>query len=325
MEGALPPAGADKTTFACLPSGGDAPAGDFSNECVACLHSLDLMVYRIIQRSRRRRHPAFYRANAWTKRSFLEDRWFESKCWDCILDKLVKLCEEYKSAISDKAIALTNESMENVLMFLYYTRFSKRYRRFIYRRFKGLRFKRCVLLTITVDWKACKSIYFAYKALLTAWNRVNTWLKRRFKFWFIRVLEIGSEGRKLHLHVLILGRAWIGKKEDIQRVAGCGFVDVRRVDGDRPVYYLLKYLNKMHKFPVFQAVLWALNARFYSYSRNLMLPESRRSGCLVEKWFLLGVFSLLGLPDSWKSALERHGCLIVTYADFIAVGLSPPV
>jgi hypothetical protein len=68
-------------------------------------------------------------------------------------------------------------------------------------------------IELTVDPKAFFRLYDEYVFIGKAWNKLRSWLLRRYgKFEYLKVLEATKKGRP-HLHILISGIKWIPQKE----------------------------------------------------------------------------------------------------------------
>jgi len=158
-----------------------------------------------------------------------------------------------------------------------YSRFDEDYRRFLRRKLRLLNFMLWDLkIELTVDPKKCMRYVDGFYLLQKGWNRLNSWLKRRFgDFEYFKVLEITKAGRP-HFHVLISGIKWIDQDE-LSRLwdsYGCGrVVYVKRVfrrNNLKMCAYVMKYVNKTLRNGdrLFSAVLFASNKRLFSMSKG---------------------------------------------------------
>ena len=133
-------------------------------------------------------------------------------------------------------------------------------------------------IELTIDPKKCMRLEDEFYLLRKGWNRLNSWLKRRFEvesYPFFDVLEIQKSGRP-HLHVLISGVKWIEQSElsDLWDSYGCGkIVYIKRVHSRNNLKmsaYVMKYVNKTlnQADRRFAALLFASNRRLFSMSRG---------------------------------------------------------
>jgi hypothetical protein len=158
-----------------------------------------------------------------------------------------------------------------------YSRFDDDYRLFLKRRLRLLNFMVWNLkIELTIDPKKTMRYSDGFFLLKKGWNRLNSWLKRRYgDFDYFMVLEIQKSGRP-HLHVLLSGVKWVDHAElsNVWSSYGCGeIVYLKRVDSENSIKmssYVLKYVNKTlnQSDKAFSAVLFASNKRLFSMSRG---------------------------------------------------------
>lgn len=158
-----------------------------------------------------------------------------------------------------------------------FSRFDPDYRRALQKKLKMLNFMLWDLkIELTIDPKKFFRLYDEFLFINKAWNKLRSWLYRRYgRFEYLKVLEITKAGRP-HLHVLISGVKWIPQAElsDIWASYGCGkIVYVKRVSNRNNLKmgaYVLKYVNKTlrNSDKVYSALLFASNRRLFSISRG---------------------------------------------------------
>mgnify|MGYP001470453527 CR=1 FL=1 len=219
---------------------------------------------------KKRRSLWFFLANSHFKRirdlGFLEtDR----------LAALETYFDNWRAAYSQKYVHL--EKGKKHVFIKQYSRFDDDYRQFLRRRFRLLNCVRWDLkIELTIDPKKCMRYSDGFFLLQKGFNRLNSWLRRRYgDFDYLKVLEIQKSGRP-HFHVLISGVKWIdhGELSDLWASYGCGeVVYLKRVDSVNQIRmsaYVLKYVNKTLKSEnkAFSAVLFASNKRLFSLSKG---------------------------------------------------------
>jgi hypothetical protein len=131
-------------------------------------------------------------------------------------------------------------------------------------------------IELTIDPKKTMRLSDGYSLMTKGWNRLNSWLKRRFgEFATFQCREIQKSGR-LHTHVLISGIKWIEQSElsDLWASYGCGkIVYIKRVHSRnnlRMSAYVMKYVNKSLSSAdkLYSALLFASNKRLFSMNRS---------------------------------------------------------
>jgi hypothetical protein len=160
----------------------------------------------------------------------------------------------------------------------YFNRFCKGYKKRLSRRLKLLDFVVWdVKIELTIDPKKFFNLYDEFLFINRAWNKLRSWLVRRYgEFDFLRVLEVTEKGRP-HLHVLLSGIKWISQAElsDMwQKYGGGEVVYIKKVYNRNNVKicrYVLKYVNKTLRMENrrFSALLFASNRRLFGLSDGL--------------------------------------------------------
>lgn len=158
-----------------------------------------------------------------------------------------------------------------------YSRFDDDYRLLLRRKLRLLNMMVWNLkMELTIDPKKTMRYSDGFYLLKKGWNRLHSWLRRRYgDFPYFQVMEIQKSGRP-HLHVLISGIHWIDHAElsDVWSSYGCGeIVYLKAVDSENQIRmssYVLKYVNKTlsSEDKAFSAVLFASNKRLFSMSKG---------------------------------------------------------
>jgi hypothetical protein len=134
-------------------------------------------------------------------------------------------------------------------------------------------------IELTIDPKRFMRYSDEFFFLKNGWNRLRSWLIRRYgSFDFFDVMEIQKSGRP-HYHILLRGVKWIdqGELSDLWDSYGCGkIVYLKSINPRNNVKmssYVLKYVNKTlnQADKRFAAVLFASNRRLFSLSRNVQI------------------------------------------------------
>jgi len=183
-------------------------------------------------------------------------------------------------------------------------------------------------IELTVDPKRSIRVCSEFVSINRAWNKLRSWLRRRYgDFEFLRVLEVTKAGRP-HLHVLIAGIKWIPQSELSQvwySYGGGRVVYVRRIRGAsiKARAYVLKYVNKTlgKGEKLYSALLFATNCRLYGMSvgcRRLVWGNGGRGSNVgdrakVRKGFVfLGSVSAMDLLEFCeKKRIEAGGYVVV--------------
>ncbi|MDM7920586.1 MAG: hypothetical protein QUS12_15705, partial [Methanosarcina sp.] len=158
-----------------------------------------------------------------------------------------------------------------------YSRFDGDYRLLLKQKLRLLNFMVWNLkIELTIDPKKTMRYSDGFYLLKKGWNRLRSWLRRRYgDFDYFQVMEIQKSGRP-HLHVLLSGIHWIDHSElsGVWSSYGCGeIVYLKQVDSGNQIKmssYVLKYVNKTLKAEdkAFSAVLFASNKRLFSMSQG---------------------------------------------------------
>ena len=157
-------------------------------------------------------------------------------------------------------------------------RFSKTYKKKLKRKLRLLDFVVWDLkIELTIDPKKFFVLYDEFVFIKRAWNKLRSWIIKRYgEFEFLVVLEVTKKGRP-HLHVLISGIKWINQAELSkiwEKYGGGEVVYIKRVYNRNNVKvcrYVLKYVNKTLRMEnkEFSALLFASNRRLFSLSKGL--------------------------------------------------------
>lgn len=171
-----------------------------------------------------------------------------------------------------------------------------------------LQYEQASFVTLTTDPKRFNSLWDANKTFQANWNRLITYLRRKYKkeLPYVCVREFQKNGR-VHFHIAIFGVHLPPTKKDHpynnpitkmwKRYGQGEITDVKSLvlkDGvfqwehDRPrdcskdeppMKYLKKYLIKAQYDETAQFQYWIYNARYYTYSKCLHhTPKRRRRG-----------------------------------------------
>jgi len=188
---------------------------------------------------------------------------------------VVQKFENWRESCREKYIHLSKG--EKHLFIKSFSRFDLDYRYALKKKLKMLDFMLWDLkIELTIDPKRFFRLYDEFLFINKAWNKLHSWLHKKFgEFEHLKVLEITKAGRP-HLHVLISGIKWVDQRElsDIWASYGCGeIVYIKRIwgrDSLKMGAYVLKYVNKTLKNEdkVYSALLFASNRRLFSLSRG---------------------------------------------------------
>jgi hypothetical protein len=209
---------------------------------------------------------------------FLANKYFKRVRDLGILDQrdLVPLCEyfdRWRESYARKYVHLVKG--EEHLFIKQYSRFDEDYRLFLRQKLRFLNMMVWNLkIELTIDPKKTMRYADGFFLLKKGWNRLRSWLRRRYgDFDYFQVMEIQKSGRP-HLHVLLSGVHWIDHAElsDTWSSYGCGeIVYLKQVDSANQIRmsaYVLKYVNKTlrQEDKAYSAVLFASNRRLFSMS-----------------------------------------------------------
>jgi hypothetical protein len=183
--------------------------------------------------------------------------------------------DAWRSSYSNRFVCLS-KGLKNIYI-RQYSRFDSDYRSFLRSKLRMLDFMIWDLkIELTIDPKNFWHLNSEFRLLLKGWNRLRSWLRRRYgDFEFLRVLEIQKSGRP-HLHVLISGINYV-PQEDLSKIwqkYGLGeVVYIRSVynrENVRATAYVLKYVNKTlrNSEKRYSALLFSSNKRVFGISRG---------------------------------------------------------
>lgn len=191
------------------------------------------------------------------------------------LAPLEEYFDRWRESYSKKYVHLAKD--EEHIFIKQYSRFDDDYRLLLKQKLRMLNLMVWNLkIELTIDPKKTMRYSDGFFLLMKGWNRLRSWLKRRYgDFEYFRVLEIQKSGRP-HLHVLLSGVHWINHSElsDTWSSYGCGeIVYLKQVDSANQIRmssYVLKYVNKTlrQEDKAFSAVLFASNKRLFSISQG---------------------------------------------------------
>ncbi|MEM3265549.1 MAG: hypothetical protein QXH07_06300 [Thermoplasmata archaeon] len=221
----------------------------------------------------------------------LYDRFFKRRE---ISQDIVFCARNYHEAVQNRYIWLKGEkdNGERYHYFIEYTeRFQKKYIKQqiikLNRAFKGLEIKKNMFfVTLTIDPSLFYSIYDSYKESQKNVNSLLTLLRKRYgsTFRYIKVAEIQEENTKnIHYHLVISLRSDVMEwnivsekefREIIKKYWKIGFSDIQLVKETKKnglKHYVMKYLfksmlSKTNSISENHAILWALNARIFSFT-----------------------------------------------------------
>jgi len=236
------------------------------------------------------------------------DRFFPRRV---ISDSIVGHARSYKIETKDSTIWLWGESVKGRFFYFipYYHRFRKEYVREqiikLNHAFRELRISgSMIFITLTIDPSLFYSIWEGYKESQRYANRLLTYLRKNLNlflngirnkkgslFRYVRVAEIQERNTKnIHFHIAMsirdINEDWedwneryFNKIRDIVKSEWkIGFSDIKLVRENKKHglrNYMLKYLEKSLRMDEDinenNAILWALNARIFSFSN-------------IEKW-----------------------------------------
>ena len=228
-----------------------------------------------------KRHLLFLEANKAVKKPSLfgyQNAWGSR-------DLVTALAKGYVIDVSRKVLVLINREEEKIKFLRYRTRFDADYGKRIARKWKRIRYREGIFLTLTLDPKRFCSFAQAYSALEWGWNRIATAMRKRFPTikGYAKVVELQESGNP-HLHVLIFGVdfvpiEWIRQLWEEEYQLGTQ-INVKKIVNDKgAIRYLLKYLLKVFsgngeegedKAFLQKALLWAVNSRGWSVSQSLI-------------------------------------------------------
>jgi len=217
------------------------------------------------------------------------------------------LAYSYLEAIDGKVLVVDNQTEDKTLILEYITRFSDKYKRKIWAKFKEVtrQYKTGVFLSLTVDPKRFHSLRHAYTSLIYAWHKLHDKIKRILKEHYgmdtapyIRVIEAQENGLP-HIHIAIMGIKWLMPWKELKDLWDKRYnigvhVDIREIyERVGVMRYMAKYLTKSigskkenipnTKFSLSLLVCWALNARQFAFGGLSLLIKKTN---LREFWGL---------------------------------------
>lgn len=225
-----------------------------------------------------------------------------------------KWMEQYK----ERFIHLSSGNKHVFL--LYFNRFCKKYKKRLKNRLRLLDFMVWdIKIELTIDPKKFLNLYDEFIFINRAWNKLRSWIKRRYgEFEFLKVLEVTEKGRP-HLHVLISGIRWInqGELSEIwQKYGGGEVVYIKRVYNRNNVKvcrYVLKYVNKSLRMENkrFSALLFASNRRLFGLSEGLRNMINVENKALKQK---LGfIYEGMVCRGELEAYLQGKGLILADY------------
>jgi hypothetical protein len=219
---------------------------------------------------KKRRSSWFFLANS-TFRMIRDLGFLEKKR----LDMLELYYERWRESYHKKYVHLSKENSH--IFIKQYSRFELDYKQFLRRKLRLLNNMIWDLkIELTIDPKKCMQYHTEFALLQKGWNRLRSWIRRRYgDFEYFKVMEIQKSGRP-HYHILLSGVKWIGQGElsDLWSSYGCGeIVYVKSVNNRNRVRmcaYVMKYVNKTlnSENKSYSAVLFASNRRLFAMSKG---------------------------------------------------------
>ena len=254
----------------------------------------------------RHRHETFILANQETKKIYSDD----------ILYHIRNLAKEYINDVKDKKVVLVNENDKKVLVFDYFTRFSKKYAKRTYAKLNAItedfnnfndKNAKATLITLTINQENYFTLDHAYQNLRKEQHKLTTAIKKHYGkdiLGYIFVPELGKKNKRLHGHLLIFhNNAWISA-EKVRKNYKIGNIDLKQIRRFRHITYgikyILKYITKYHfaeddieqsEGLLSLSVFWSLNGRCYSHSRfSFVSLDKHRT--IETGWSYFGSFDL---------------------------------
>jgi len=172
------------------------------------------------------------------------------------------------------------------------------------------KYKRGVLVTLTVDPKLQDNLWQVNKTISKKFNRLLSYFTRKHKKRpvYINCFEFQKNGR-LHLHVIVFGKPFLIPQKQLSKLwqkYGMGeivslmsiknnrgaweWVKNKPKDskGESPKEYLQKYLDKSLYKPEQLTQYWVYNTRFFTYSRSLAIAISYKTS--ISKYIYIGSY-----------------------------------
>lgn len=247
----------------------------------------------------KRRHGSYYEANNIVRSGRLS--WHTESDW---VDDIMQKFESYLDDVEDKVIILENAFGSGEYLALpYFTRANRQYINKVSRSLRSLKkVKQGVLMTLTTDPKLFCSLDEAHKSMMKNFHKLIAFLntKHKHELQYVRVPEF-TKSNIIHLHVAFLGIDYLIDQQELSEKwmeYGQGrIVDVRYFgqshSRDGAFGYIMKYIEKgwqKHngKNPAHLALLWSMNARGYSTSKDLLSVIKNAAG----EWKLMMIVPL---------------------------------
>jgi len=261
---------------------------------------------------KRKRNINFQKAIDKTNESYLywQDR-------ERIINLICSYAEAYSEDTYDKIIVLEHKQEQRFKLIEYISRFSDKYITKVYQKFYNLNnkltnYQKALFLTLTVDPKNFHSIKQEYKELQHAFNKLNSYLKKKYNLkQYIKVVEF-TKSDIPHLHILYLHDDFIDidkirqlwQKYGIGIMVNIQLVQRRYVIENDKAYlngvlsYILKYIVKSigkdtnkELDPAKQGyrslcIKWALQSRTFSISKavSLILKGNKTNSNCIGQW-----------------------------------------
>ena len=237
-------------------------------------------------------------------------------------ERIHNLFENYLNYIDSKAILLIHQDRDKILVLGWNTRFNDEKRqKYELKKYAHAwktateQFHHAVFLTLTTDPKQFPALSYANKHISTAFNTFMSWVKKRLGFRpkYIKVLEFTKTGLA-HLHIVLFGIHYLADirqiSEEWERTGQGKIAYIYKLENRNGKWiwakarpkktheqiqnYLKKYLLKsMSSNASAQISLyWALNMRFMTMSRALLLHQIRITTGEWEYWKIIDYLML---------------------------------
>ncbi|MEM2175644.1 MAG: hypothetical protein QXI58_08515 [Candidatus Micrarchaeia archaeon] len=193
-----------------------------------------------------------------------------------IVENIKNFAEKYINEVENKVIVL--EKNNEFLLIPYTTRFNRKYKKIIYKKFRKLSkakvFGRHTFLTITYNWKNA----FTFKEMRYNFSKKLTELidriKKKYHFsFYIKTIEFMPKHKLIHAHILFLNIGFINPKWLTKQLKLLGLGKIKKIKEFRNlengIWYFFKYLSKSIKNEIENDTLylsWALNIKTFSWS-----------------------------------------------------------
>jgi len=206
----------------------------------------------------------------------------------------------------------TDERIDELLFIPWSCRRSPRYKKMLHRQMKSL-FGRgkglCIHLVLTTNPHKFRNVEDAMRGLKKSWRKLHEmFVQKKGRFPYVGTVEISPESHLPHLHILIFNVPWLDSVHhisDMWEKYGQGYmVHIRKMEYNRGLKEVLKYIYKQQKDDLLGAILWATRTRSFICSNKLL--KNRVSKTNPETWIPSG-YSYLGLVHSfYVERLLRH-------------------